>query len=63
MSSALVSLLAVGAGLGTYLHMGSEMAVVPVEAGCSFVWGGELLLLRLFLELIRGVLYLEGDVL
>jgi hypothetical protein len=40
MSAALVSLLAVGTGLGTFLRLGSETAVVPVKAGCSFVSKG-----------------------
>jgi hypothetical protein len=39
MSHALDSLLAVGAGLSTFLRLGSETAVVPAEAGCSFISG------------------------
>jgi hypothetical protein len=55
MSAALVSLLAEGAGLGTFLTLGSETAVVPAKAECSFISGGGLLLLQRFLELVRGV--------
>jgi hypothetical protein len=40
MSAASVSLLAVGAGLGTFLRPVTKMVVVPAEAGCGLFLGG-----------------------
>jgi hypothetical protein len=40
MSAALVSLLTAGAGQSTLLRSGSEVTIVPAEAGCSVISGG-----------------------
>jgi hypothetical protein len=40
-SAALVTLLAVGAGLSTLLRLGSVVAMVPVEGGSSIISGRE----------------------
>jgi hypothetical protein len=40
MSTALVSLLAVGAGLSTLLRPGSVAAMVPAEGGWTIISGG-----------------------